>query len=220
MKIPEEALPGLKAILSVDATSFDALATAFKSTSPSLTTIGLSKRVSSAISSIPSADISSILETVYGLYWIKYEEEISPRDLAVMVSDATAEMLSEEVTLTVEQKAKLTGRLERLLILDQTVGVTAKAADVLTEAERTYAEARILSDIRPVFTDSIQSAAAGIIIHNLRIDCHMRGGHQELFFTLDCRDLEQLKEAIFRAEKKTDALKAILAKSNMYNLEP
>src|SRR5580658_4984723 len=124
MKIPEEALPGLKAILALDATSFNALAAACRNTIPSLTPEGLSKRVSKQVAGVPSADISSILETVCGLYWIKFEGEASPHDLSVSVSDAAAEMLPKDEPLTVEQKSILSNRLEQLLLLDKSLGVT------------------------------------------------------------------------------------------------
>ena len=91
----------------------------------------------------------------------------------------------------------------------------------MTENDRIFCGARILSDIRPVFTDSLESASAAVIIHNLQIGFHDSGTgvHKEFYVALDNQDIQKLKEIILRAEKKTQALKAILNKSSVPYLE-
>ena len=59
------------------------------------------------------------------------------------------------------------------------------------------------------------SIAAATIIHNLQIDFFnsSTGKYNEFYVTLDVNDINELKEAIERVEKKTRAIEKILNKS-------
>jgi hypothetical protein len=56
------------------------------------------------------------------------------------------------------------------LALDDTVGTAAKAGPVLTEHERIFEDARILTDVRPIFhPDLSEKPNAAVIVHMLRL---------------------------------------------------
>jgi len=84
----------------------------------------------------------------------------------------------------------------------------------MTDQDRVFCNARILSDIRPVFYYLPRIGFGGCYVHTLRIGFHQDDKHQDFYFALDGSDLKALKEIILRAEKKTKALEAILEKSN------
>ena len=91
----------------------------------------------------------------------------------------------------------------------------------MTEHAHVFCNARILSDIRPVFAESADSASAAVVIHNLQIGFHEggTGPHKEFYVALDTGDLRKLKELIVRAEKKDIALQTMLKSSNVPYLD-
>ena len=60
---------------------------------------------------------------------------------------------------------------------------------------------QVLTDFRPIFDDNA-GPMAGIIIHTLRINVRQNYEENEIFITMDGRDIKYLKDALARAEAK------------------
>jgi hypothetical protein len=78
-----------------------------------------------------------------------------------------------------------------------------------------------LSDIRPVFSEDIQSRPTGaVLVHSLKIEFMESGERKQFFVALDSSDLELMSEVLSRAKQKDLVLRKILADSDMQLLEP
>jgi hypothetical protein len=109
---------------------------------------------------------------------------------------------SEELVLKPEAELKLRERLQRFLTLESFL-VTAKALGVLTDHQRAFLSCRVLSDIRPVFTDDARRGpAAAVIVHSLRIEYYENDERKYSYFALDTKDLQTLLEVLNRAQLK------------------
>ncbi len=108
------------------------------------------------------------------------------------------------------------------LSLERSLGTTAKAGPVLTQHERIFAGARIMTDLRPIYhLDVSEKPDAAVIIHMLRITQRDNfGQHSAEYFALDSNDLKAMKELIERAEKKEKTLKGIMENSGVTVLDP
>ena len=97
------------------------------------------------------------------------------------------------------------------------IGTTAIAVDLQTQHARNYQQARILTDIRPVFPDAIDEAPTGaVIVEVLQIQTWTRDGESEtLVVALDEKDLTQLEQVVDRALKKTATLRRFLEKAEL-----
>ena len=94
------------------------------------------------------------------------------------------------------------GQLADLLACDHSLGVLAKAIDVLSLRERSFTSARIASDIRPVFGQEIREKPdVVLVLHTLRIE--HTGQADDFFVLLTRRDLKTLQSTIERALAKT-----------------
>lgn len=219
--IPRSALGSLKRIAELDDQSFESFISALAQMKPSLRRDELAKAVEETFKAAPRREVIGILNTVFALYGVKDARRASVEEIAEMVDKSVSELVHEESKFPQETRSVLRNRIKRLIAFNKSIAVTAKAADVMTENDRIFCGARILSDIRPVFTDSLESASAAVIIHNLQIGFHDSGTgvHKEFYVALDNQDIQKLKEIILRAEKKTQALKAILNKSSVPYLE-
>jgi hypothetical protein len=120
------------------------------------------------------------------------------------------------------QRQKLRSFLVAALSFERTLGTAAKAGDILTEHERIFVTARIVTDLRPIFhVDVKEKPDAAVIIHTLKITQRDHSGnHADLYFALDHNDLLVMKDLIERALKKENTLKNIVNSATITVLDP
>ncbi len=98
--------------------------------------------------------------------------------------------------------------------------ILAKALGILRNNQNVFHEARIISEIRPVFGSNVEEPPpAAVLLHMLNITCHGTDGHKEFFIALDTDDIEVLRDVIDRAETKAESLKVMLNKAGTTYLE-
>jgi isocitrate dehydrogenase kinase/phosphatase len=109
-----------------------------------------------------------------------------------------------------ESWARFKENLLELLKVEGSLAVASKAMNVVTEQERIFSHARILSDIRSIFKDDPEANPSAVaIIHTLRIHYHQSGDLKSFFVAMDDQDLRKLKDAIDRAQKKSATLRSV-----------
>lgn len=221
INIPKEDLVVLKKISKLENQQFNSLLSVIRAERPTFSRRQFVHNIAAKVKTIQKADIATILRVVFILYSMKGELGSSAQELSKDIVKSYSELCSKDHHISHKQVTLLNIRLKHLLSCDKTVAVTAKASDVMTEHAHTFCRARILSDIRPVFTDSATSASAAVIIHNLQIGFHEAGSgdHKEFYVALDTDDIKVLKEVVERAEKRTIALESILKTSKVPYLE-
>ncbi len=110
----------------------------------------------------------------------------------------------------------------RLLGIDALNLVDVKAKELQTEAEHIFCEARMITDLRPVFGSNVtDSPEAMIIVHTLKLGYHdfQSQTHREMYVAMDADDIAKLIEVLQRAEKKTKTLKDKMASIGMRLLD-
>jgi len=110
--------------------------------------------------------------------------------------------------------------LKSILSAEDSLGITAKAFDLLTDQEHCCHSVRIISDVRHIFpTDASQRPKAALVLHTLNLVYHEIDGLKEIYVALDSSDLKRLKFAIERAETKEKNLQGLLKESGMKCLD-
>jgi hypothetical protein len=217
LSIPEMDLPVFKTIVELNDAQITSLAAALNETGATLKQSAFADQISNKIKTIGPSDVAAILRVLFILYRMKDRTGMSSQELAEGVSIS----VSKNDQFSAEVIASLRIRIEKLLAFNNTIAVTAKAMDVITEHPHVFCGARILSDIRPVFATTAESASAAVVIHTLQIGYHDggTGPHKEFYVALDTSDLGRLKETILRAEKKDIALQSMLKSAHVPYLE-
>jgi hypothetical protein len=104
-------------------------------------------------------------------------------------------------------------RIVTLLNLDA-FRISSKAIDLQLEYERVFCRARVLTDMRPVFSSNVGEGPKGaVLVHVLHLTYHPAdnlAAHREFQIALDASDLKKLKTVIERAEEKQKVLEATL----------
>jgi hypothetical protein len=218
IELPDEALVDLRRIAGLEEGLFSRLLNAIGESQPALNVSKLAASIVTKVEGITIADLRSTLIATINLHSMRVRSP-HPTSVEEHVNRVVRSPLVEKAKgFSQQNKATLRDRLKRLLSLDAAIGVTAKAQSVMVDQDHTFCNVRILTDIRPIFSESGEASAA-VIIHNLRIGYHQDSKHQDFYVALDTDDIKKLKEAIERAEKKTATLQGLLKRSNVTYLE-
>jgi hypothetical protein len=209
LRIPPRYLPGLRAIAELSDEVIKDLQTALVDVPHSLTTERLAEHVAKAVPHISDRALETT-EALLSLIALLPEDGGGASDLAKDVAH------SEDLELADGERNPFAERLLRLLNLE-CLSLAARAYDIVTEYERVFHDARILTDMRPVFgPDTSQGPKAALLISTLKIDFHPPDGSLDShFFALDYADLLRLRDTVERALSKHKSLRAMIKQTGI-----
>ena len=118
-----------------------------------------------------------------------------------------------------EHRDRLADRLARLLST-QVMRMISRGRDLASEREHVLDEARILIDIRPLFTvGTTRQLDGAIITHSLRLR-YTGAAEPTLHIALDKAHLEHIRDLVQRALEKAGTLEQELARLGRPYVEP
>ena len=206
LRIPESQREDLRLVLSLDDIQTEALVRALDEATladPS----GLADGAS-----VPNADAVKVLKAINALRILVGVREHENTDLPTFVT-VLIEALSgdEELSSIVGQDTEgARARLTKLLKSAE-FSVGMKAYELGHTFERELYGVKVITDLRPVFRDSVSEPPAGVIIvHTLEIEYHSREGHEALFLAVPEERLRDLQNAVARALQKSETLQMAL----------
>ena len=176
-----------------------------------------------ALSSMPGAsgrtELRQIAEAIAGLYSARAVRDIGVEEFADKVCDAMEALDSDESRLPHSERDQFRRKLLTLLDAD-VFAVITKAADLATEDEHVFCQARILTDLRPVFGTRIEDGPQGmVVVHLLKIDYHQGSPtHHQFHIALNADDLEALRKVLDRAEAKTRTLRKAVKSVRLFGI--
>jgi len=223
LRVPKPDIENIKKILGLPEERIDEFLRALADAGPHFNVHDLSADVA-ARTGMESSLAQGITSALASLYITRDSRTTSLEkflDQDVLVSLKSADVLSNE-NFDAEW-ARLRKFFLSALSLDNTVGAVAKAAYVITEHERIFLDARILTDVRPIFhLDVSESPDVAVIVHMLRITQRNSrwGDRKAQYFALDSNDIRTLKRIVDRAIKKEDTLKGVMKNSGVNILAP
>jgi len=218
IRIPDRHRPGLIKIRLVREEDFAELVWALENSAVVARFPLLSSRVASQVKLLNKTEIDDILRTLLSLASSLADSEVSVDKVASDLVDAMRASAREDLRLSPENEDVFKNRIVRLLNISS-LNMSAKACRVRTDYPGVFCDAKILSDIRPVFDKPGDKPIGSVINHTLRIEYHEEGDHKEFYVALDTEDLSKLKRTLERAETKAASLKAYLKNSNMPDLD-
>lgn len=216
--IPKAQRPAFARLSGMKPEEFASFVKVLETTKPSISLRDFALRVAEALGQ-DSAPTYELLVMIAGAYAALDGTGIGVDEFVDEVCESEKAADSES---QVKDWTQASDRLRAVLSLPNTVGLTAKALSVISESERTYCNARIISDLRPIFrADDVSQVSASVVLHSLRIAFHkLPSNETENFFTtLATQDLLDLKEVIERAIAKDEALRGVAWKSNIPPLD-
>lgn len=168
----------------------------------------LGKLVASAASatSRPPEEIGRLVTLLLNSMLAYQEGDDAADDLAAAVANQAPSWEQQNAAW----RSALVSRFQETFEAEATFGVAAKSATVVSDSPNSFCDARILTDIRPIFTRNLD-AKGFAVLHFLRVSAHSDDGAvRENFFSLSSEDLATLRTTIDRAQKKEEALRSQL----------
>jgi DNA-binding PucR family transcriptional regulator len=167
------------------------------------------------IAGLSYEDKEQILDTLQSLHRVFANAEVSLDEFVKDICEFLTSNESTEFHLPASEVEQASDRLKGFLGIEG-LSRGAKARILRYEHERTLHDLRILTDARPVFGNDVAVRPdAAVIFHMLKIAYHGSRGVEQIYFSLDEGDLEELKKALLRAEAKAKSLREALAAGNI-----
>lgn len=216
--IPDRILPALVALAELPQAEVDDLLEALKTTSPVMWAKQLPSQAVTNLKIMEPAKAQPIVDALISLYIARNEFSLNAEDATTQILGASKE--TEGAAFSEEQKQVLSPLLLQSLSFDKSLGVTAKAIDVFMQHEHVFCNARMMTDIRPIFQDEPSAKpSAAAIVHTLKIGYHLGREYKEFFVALDNEDVKILQNVLDRETVKTSSLHTVLDKASIVLLE-
>ncbi|MFW5886139.1 MAG: hypothetical protein ACOCUL_00140 [Bacteroidota bacterium] len=152
-------------------------------------------------------NIQVTAETVFSMgALLAGETENDLTELATGLSKAFQE--KNQGKITNEEAQQLKRNLLIILKNGDNLKKTYKAYQLFSENARIYRNSRVMTDIRLLFNDELDSnPRSGLILHQLKIEYVENEKPKSFFVSLDREDLVSLSENFQRALKKEESIK-------------
>ena len=222
LTVPPSQITFVKKFLDLPEAQFQGFLAALSSAGPHFNVDDLSHEVSGHLD-LPKDMVEGMVRVLGSLYLTKDSQDISIEpflDQDVFPALRKAETFSKDKADA--QWERLRKFLVAALSLENTVGTAAKAGYVLTQHERIFSSARVLTDVRPIFHQDIsEKPGSALIIHMLRMTQRDNHGHlTDEYFALDSNDIRKLRALIERAIKKEETLRGLMKDARVSVLDP
>ncbi|MGA8029350.1 MAG: hypothetical protein WB992_19590 [Bryobacteraceae bacterium] len=138
------------------------------------------------------------------------DEETSLEDLIAQAIEAMRSSGKPELFVSPEKQSGVAATLKALLSIES-LRLASKALGLKTDHERLFCGVKIITDIRPVFSNVQRKPTRVMIGHTLKLEYHENGVHKELYIALEPDDIPKLKTVLERAEAKAISLRDLCA---------
>lgn len=215
--IPAPYRPGFARIKQLSPADFEAIVTALEKTP---TVGGLKELTSAVVQQVPTLkrqEIEQILRTLFSLCIFVADEDTPLAENLASLSTAMQASGRPELALSEDEKPDFERKLSRLLAINS-AAFSAKIQRLRLEYPNTFHDARILTDMRPIFDKPEGRPQGCAIVHTLKLSYHGDGEHKAFYVVLDADDLQTLKKVLQRAETKASSLKSVLEAAGLADL--
>ena len=212
LTIPARYRIGLAKLGSLSDESFEKLHEAIEKCPPAVTAKDISSYAASVAPDIPASDVENIVKSVCSIYVIRLDYGIPAQRVASDVTEAmTSGTEGKDASLDAH---RFEDRLKRLLEVES-LSYVAKAKSLRGDFSCLFYDAKVITDLRPVFGKPEERPLGAIITHVLKLEYHEHGEHKELYIALDLGDIASLKAVLERAEVKNTSLSSFLRSSGL-----
>lgn len=152
------------------------------------------------------SSFNDVVRAVGSLYHLRATPTRSLDDVVGEISEEMQRLSDESLRLSAGEARDYEAKLHALLG-NERLARYFRATILAREAQNTFLDARIITDVRPIFdSDQVSKPAGAVVIHTLALDYWADSSSKELHVLLDSADIDKLKTALDRAGQKGEAL--------------
>jgi hypothetical protein len=216
LQVPSRYIPALELVRNLTDAASKEFLRALESAHITSSAEAMANGIASSVPSIPKEELEKITDLLYSLYHVREFSELNRNDFLKELLESVREIAKPAIS---EQEFPALRQRFKDFLSVKVLQSISKAIVLQRDQDRIYCEARIVSDIRPVFGEDVkQRPVAATITHTLNITYHEAGDHKEFYVVLDQVDLEEMEKAIKRAMAKDETLDQLLSDSGVPRL--
>jgi len=215
-RIPEPYRSGLAKVRTLSASDVDAMSNALANCPLNGGLKGMIATVCEQAPGLKTDDVEDIVRVLYSLYIYRGDSETP---LTSFVPELIKAMRGsgKDLVLSEEDKSPFQDKITKLLSINA-VALAAKAELLRTDYAKAFYDAKIMTDIRPMFTKPEEKPLGAAVTHMLKIEYHEEGDHKNFYIFLDANDLEKLRKVVERAEVKALSLQSMIKSASLIDL--
>lgn len=217
--IPEEYEVGFAKLIALDPPEMERLLEELSKGPMVLRPTALATKLAERlIGSIDGDDLEEIIQALVSLYYIG--EGFERKDeFAEEIVEAIEDSDSEILSLPEPDRERFKQQLIKFLDIDS-LRIAAKALFLLHEYERVFCDARVMTDIRPIFgSRPDEPPKAALIVHTLKLNYHDATGLKEFYISMDSDEMDELMFALDRADLKAKSLRTVLDEAKLSRVD-
>jgi len=209
-RVPKRHVEPLALLLAATDDQFKAFEQALVESGPARQINGLVRDAAAKANWPPPSQGPAVTGLLMSLASMLESLPLSVQEFTHTIVQSAQASEDNQLRATREQWSALQDRLSRLLSPECPLALSAKGSLVISEHQRLFCEARVLTDIRPIF-DRKPATAALSIVHVLKLGFHEGTEDlKEFYVALSSSDLQELKAVIQRAEEKQASLETLV----------
>ena len=211
LQIPREYEEGLAKLGRLNDESAQELLAALQEVPATVNPSSLSSAVAAKVDTIAANDVEEMVPALLSLYTHRDYFQAAISDVVEGIAQALEENESERFRISSDERADFESRLADFLNVNR-LDETARAGRLLLENEHSLREARVVTDIRPIFEPENPEAPpkGALLVHTLKISYLGDNRTKNFFVALDTNDVRELLEQLQRADAKAESLKSVL----------
>ena len=219
-RFPPEDLDSLRTFLHLPKATMKSLIKELQASRPALYFDVLSSQLSEKVD-LSTRDMQRIMHVIGNLYSTYTASGASVEKFIRELQIGLQATGVPDLSLSEEQWEEFRAYLSQILMCERSVGITSKALRVMTDHSHVFRDARILTDLRPVYRlNPEEPPDAAVIVHTLKIEFMEDGQTRKFFVALDSLDLIRLEALIKRAKLKQKGLKDVFKDKTLSILDP
>ena len=208
--IPPEHAEALVSLAGLDNDTFEKLRTALNEEPSTAEPSKVAERLTSRIKDSSLPNYVELIESVMQTLNTKRKMALSDDEIVGEILNGISD--NREEPLSVEERGAVSDRLKCLIEPGSPLVRSLKAQEVLASHQCVFRDARIMTDVRPVFEDDLDIPFQDFVtVHTLQITCWEDGAIKQISVALDVADLKNLKSVIERATRKNEAVESRLS---------
>lgn len=215
VRIPETYVGSLGKIIVLPDNSRKELLSALSELPPTLDARGITSRVTASVKSLSEDAVRAIVRLLISLYSVRVYSESPVDEFVEDLCTGMEQSRHKELRLSKEQRDPFKAFMTKLLSAEG-FNIASKAVYLQHEHEHILCNARILTDVRPVYGPNPEDPPlATVISHTLKVSYHEAGDLKEFYVAINASDINDLRGLLDRAEKKANSLRAVLKKADL-----
>lgn len=214
--IPKENERGIAVIKLLSDSDTNQVSEVFKKSIPPIRYTDIVSALQPILHGLSKEDIEDLVDAIYSLYFLRSDSDVSIQQFLADLLEAIKESDNKEIqTTNAAELAILESKFKSLLTI-RPLSTLAKAHELRGDFANIFWDAKVISDIRPVWDEDVKVPPDGVVItQTLKLKYGDVESPKELYLNMNEEDIELLISVLMRAQQKRATLESLAKESWM-----